>query len=93
MLAGARLEARADGTGSFSCTTYTSMTHSGDVWHISFSFHSAKALPGGSDHLFSVDGRGPRMDDGGPQYPWNFDFTFDRKLWGYIALVDETSRC
>lgn len=74
----------SDGTGTWSATTLTYQTHSGDVWHASFDFYTTAGT-----HLFSAGTfDSPRMNDGNPppKYPWSKSFTFDSSLYSAVNI-------
>ncbi|HEX3789685.1 MAG TPA: DUF6294 family protein [Pseudonocardiaceae bacterium] len=74
----------SDGTGSWTATTLTYQTHSGDVWHASFDFYTTAGT-----HLFAEGTfNSPRMNDGNPppQYNWGATFSFDAALYSAVDL-------
>lgn len=75
---------RSDGTGTFSATTLTYQTHSGDVWHTDLDFYTTAGT-----HLFSKGTfDSPTMDDGNPppKYNWFRNFTYDASLYGAVNI-------
>ncbi len=81
----------SDGTGTFSCTTLTYHTHSGDVWHASFS-----AIAKNGAVLFTTPTfNSPRMNDGNPppRYPWSAQFTFLAEQWDAIGSATQHCSC
>ena len=68
------LTINSDGSAVFSCTTLTYHTHSGDVWHASFTALDKN----GAAYFTTPTFNSPRMNDGNPppQYPWKAYFTF-----------------
>jgi hypothetical protein len=91
MLPGSSVAFRADGTGTFSATTETLHTHSGDVWH-----HRIQVLSTTGAPLFSLGPwDSPRMDDGNPppQYPWTQTFHFDPAVFAAIGSATATYNC
>ena len=80
-----------NGTGVFHATTLTYHTHSGDYWHIRLFGRSA-----GETNLFETGTfTGPRMNDGNPPPPYNWEdrFTFDRSVYGTIERLHTESKC
>ncbi|EOD65915.1 DUF6294 family protein [Amycolatopsis vancoresmycina] len=75
---------RSDGTGTWSATTLTFQTHSGDVWHSSFDFKTTAGTQ--LFHAGTFDS--PRMNDGNPppRYPWSKPFTFDASLFSAVDI-------
>lgn len=81
---GGTIVLNSDGTGSWSATTLTYQTHSGDVWHASFDFYTTAGT-----HLFSAGTfDSPRMSDGNPppKYSWSKPFKFDASLYGAVNI-------
>lgn len=86
-----RLTFFSNGTGTWSCTTWTDHTHSGDTWRSSF-----QVLTGGGAGLFNLGTyNGPRMDDGNPspRYNWGNPFTFDPNQFDAIGQVNQRYSC
>ena len=76
---------RSNGTGHWSCTTWTDHTRTGDKWHSSFT-----VLDAHGHELFKLGTYdSPREDDGhpSPRYSTNADFQFDRAKFNDIAIV------
>jgi hypothetical protein len=74
----------SDGTGTWSATTLTYQTHTGDVWHSSFDFYTTAGT-----HLFGVGTfDSPVMNDGNPppRYNWTATFTYDPSLYFAVDL-------
>lgn len=81
----------SNGTGTWSCTTWTDHTHSGDTWAASFSVLAANGAG-----LFNLgEFRGPRMDDGDPppRYGWSRGFAFNPDQFDAIASATEHYSC
>lgn len=81
----------SDGTGSWSCTTWTDHTHSGDTWRTSFNVQTAAGA--GLFNLGEFDS--PRMDDGNPppRYGWSNAFSFNSDQFDAIGLVTQNYSC
>jgi hypothetical protein len=77
-----------DGHAHFSSTTLTLHTHHGDYWHSQIRLKVGNTVVGDSGER-----TGPRMDDGGPTYPWSFDFRFDASRIDQIDTAWEHSKC
>jgi Family of unknown function (DUF6294) len=81
----------SDGTGSWSCTTLTYHTHSGDIWHASFNIYGANGA-----FLFNLGTyNSPRMDDGNPPpvYRWGIPFSFNPDFYGAIHHAVQYCSC
>jgi len=81
----------SNGTGSWSATTWTDHTHSGDVWHSTFN-----VLTNGGASLFNLgEFNSPRMDDGNPppRYGWFNSFAFNADQFDAIGQVFQNSSC
>jgi hypothetical protein len=79
----------SDGRGKFTCTTWTDHTHSGDVWHASFTVLDRFGLT-----LFQFGGfDSPRMNDGGPRYPWEADFNYPAQHFDAAVSITQYSSC
>ena len=88
---GGRLTFYSDGTGTWSCTTLTYHTHSGDVWHARFDVKGSNEAV-----LFSLGTYdSPRMDDGNPppRYDWNAQFAFNPDFFDAISTATQYSSC
>lgn len=88
---GGQILFHSDGTGTFTCTTLTYHTHSGDVWHASF---SAKGSNGAV--LFTTGTfNSPRMNDGNPppKYTWAAQFSYLPEYFQGIAQVAQNCSC
>ncbi len=86
-----RLTLSSDGTGSWSCTTWTDHTHSGDNWQCHFD-----VLSGDGASLFNTPQfTSPRMDDGDPpsRYQWGNAFAFNPDLFDAIGQVEQSYSC
>lgn len=88
-----RIVLRSDGTGTWSATTYTDDTRSGDYWHSDFIVYTAQGT-----RLFGAGPfSSPEMDDGEggtpPRYQWGQDFTFDPGLYAGAARINQKYRC
>lgn len=79
------------GKGSWTCTTWTNHTHSGDKGHIEFWVYTSTGNL--LFHLGEFDG--PRMDDGNPppHYRWQNLFEFDANLFDAIGKVSARYSC
>jgi hypothetical protein len=75
---------RPDGTGTFSATTLTYKTHTGDVWHTTLTFYTT----GGTRLFARGEFNSPRMNDGNPppKYFWSADFTYDSGLYSAVDI-------
>jgi hypothetical protein len=81
----------SNGTGSWSCTTRTYQTHSGDVWHSNFDVSA-----GNGAFLFGLGTfNSPRMNDGNPPpvYPWGAPFSFQPDFFDAIGKVTQRYSC
>ncbi len=88
---GGVLTFHSDGTGTFTCTTLTYHTHSGDVWHASF---TVKGKNGAT--LFTTPTfNSPRMNDGNPppKYQWAAQFSFLPEWWQGITSASQNCSC
>ncbi len=88
---GGTITFHSDGTGTFTCTTLTYHTHSGDVWHANF---TAKGSNGAN--LFSTPTfNSPRMNDGNPppKYPWAGQFAYEPDFFQAISSVNQNCSC
>jgi hypothetical protein len=81
----------SNGTGTWSCRTWTDHNHSEDTWAASFSVLAANGAG-----LFKLgEFRGPRMDDGDPlpRYGWSRGFAFNPDQIDAIASATEHYSC
>ena len=81
----------SDGTGTFTCVTLTYHTHSGDVWHASFS-----GIAENGAVLFTTPTfNSPTMNDGNPppRYSWSAQFTFLPEYWAAITSATQHCSC
>jgi hypothetical protein len=88
---GGKIMFHSDGTGTFTATTLTYHTSSGDIWHASF---AAKGSNGAT--LFSTGTfNSPRMNDGNPppKYSWSAQFSFLPEYFQGIASVSQNCSC
>ncbi len=76
---GGRLTLYSDGTGFWSCTTWTYHTTTHDVWHCNFIIRSAQ----GAELFRTPRFSSPDMDDGNPppEYHWGKPFVFNPDLF------------
>ena len=77
----------SDGTGTWSCTTLTYHTHSGDVWHCSFDVKGSNGAV-----LFNLGTyNSPRMNDGNPppKYNWSVPFAFPTYFYQAISSATQ----
>ena len=81
----------SDGTGTFTCYTLTYHTHSGDVWHASFTVRGSN----GAILFTTATFNSPRMNDGNPppHYPWTANFAFQPEWFQGIASVVQNCSC
>ena len=87
----ARIMFHSDGTGTFSCTTLTYQTHSGDYWRASFAVKGANGAV-----LFSLGQfSSPRMSDGNPppKYPWSAQFSYNPDFFQAISSASQNCSC
>ena len=77
----------SDGTGTWSCTTLTYHTHTGDVWHCSFDVKGSNGAT--LFHLGTFNS--PRMNDGNPppKYSWSAQFAFPPDFYGAISTATQ----
>jgi hypothetical protein len=88
---GGQIVFHSDGTGTFSCTTLTYHTHSGDTWGCSFIVNDVH-----NDAIFGTPYMAsPRMSDGNPPptYTWSAGFDFPAQLFNAIASVTQRYNC
>jgi hypothetical protein len=88
MNAGSTLTLYSNGTARLDCQTLCFKTHSGDVWHHSFSVFDIS-----ENFLFnSNDFDSPTMNDGNPPpvYTWSRVFGFDLTKFNAAAIVKAT---
>ena len=81
----------SNGTGSWSCTTWTDQTHSGDTWQSNF-----QVLTGAGAGLFNLGPfKSPRMDDGNPppRYNWGNPFSFNADQFDAIGRANQSYSC
>lgn len=77
----------SDGTGTWSCTTLTYHTHTGDVWHCNFDVKGSNGAV-----LFRLGQfNSPRMNDGNPppKYTWSAQFAFQPDFFGAIHTATQ----
>jgi hypothetical protein len=82
-----KLYFHSDGTGTWSCTTLTYQTHTGDVWHCSFDVKGANGAT-----LFKLGTfNSPRMNDGNPppKYTWSAQFAFPPDFFRAITSATQ----
>jgi Family of unknown function (DUF6294) len=78
-----------NGTAVWDVTTFTSHTHSGDIWHATFVIKdqfNAKLF-----QLPSVSS--PKMSDDGTKYRWQRTFKYDNSLFDRLAFCDYSFSC
>jgi hypothetical protein len=77
----------SDGTGTWSCTTLTYHTHTGDVWHASFDVKGSNGAT--LFHLGTYNS--PRMNDGNPppKYSWSVPFAFQPDFYNAISRATQ----
>jgi hypothetical protein len=87
---GCTLTLISDGRGTFSCTTWTDQTHSGDVWQAIFTGQDRFKLD-----LFNVGAfNSPRMNSNpSPHYQWGGPFNYDKTKFDAIVGMVEHSWC
>jgi len=81
----------SNGTGTWSCTTWTDQTHSGDTWRSSFN-----VLTSAGAALFNLgEFASPRMDDGNPppRYGWSNPFSFNAGEFDAIGSATQHYSC
>jgi hypothetical protein len=88
---GGRILFHSDGTGTFTCTTLTYHTHSGDVWHDNFTVKGSNGAAFFSTPTFNS----PTMNDGNPppKYSWSAQFSFQPQFFSGIAQVSQNCSC
>jgi len=88
---GGKLTFHSDGTGTWSCTTLTYHTHSGDVWHARFDVKG----PNGAVVFSLGTFNSPRMNDGNPppKYNWSTPFAFNPDFFHAITTATQYSSC
>ena len=87
----AQLIFHSDGTGTFHCATKTYHTHSGDVWHASFSVKGSNGAVLFSTATFNS----PRMNDGNPPpvYRWTAQFAYEPDYFDGISSAVQHCSC
>ncbi len=88
---GGTITFHSDGTGTFTCTTLTYQTHSGDYWRASFTIKGSNGAVLFGTPTFSS----PRMSDGNPppKYTWAAQFSFQPDWFQGIANVSQNCSC
>ncbi|WP_063804327.1 DUF6294 family protein [Streptomyces roseifaciens] len=86
-----RIEFRTDDSGTWSCTTRTFSTSTGDIWHARFTVRNAGGLTLFETPTFDS----PEMDDGNPPplYHWSREFIYDSSIFNEIAGVVQHYSC
>jgi len=81
----------ANGTGYWSCVTWTDHTHTHDVWHCHFDVVTAQQAKLFNKPQFDS----PDMSDGDPppHYEWGNAFTFDGDKYDAIGGVLQYCGC
>ncbi len=88
---GGVLTINSDGSASFTCTTLTYHTHTGDVWHASFTALDKN----GAAYFTTPTFNSPRMNDGNPppRYTWTAYFTFPAYDYSGIKSFTQHYSC
>ena len=88
---GGVLTINSDGSASFTCTTLTYHTHSGDIWHASFTALDKN----GAAYFTTPTFNSPRMNDGNPppRYTWTAYFTFPAFDYAGIKSFNQHYSC
>jgi hypothetical protein len=75
---GGMLVCTPDGSATFSCTTWTTFSHFGDIWHTTIKVQDAA----GNTLFDTQTADSPRMTATDPitTYNWNFTYPFDKSL-------------